>query len=160
MSRTVITIVNAHLILADDELGLATGDDFQCQVSSAAVNAVANTQTVPATFCEAESSAPSATGWELALTWLQDWTIAGGLSEYAFNNDTQLKWFSLSLDDTTAPLVTGQCYVVAGAYGGDAGVPLTATATWPLGGKPTLTPGTGTMAAAEAPSSESAYSAA
>jgi len=144
MARTVIVITDANLKIADTQAGLATAPDFQCQVSSAAVNAAPNSQTVPATFCEGESQVPAATGWELALTWLQDWTLSAAgtppsLSQYAFDHDTELVWFSLSLTDQATPLCEGQAYVVAGSYGGDAGVPLTATAVWPCAGKPAVT---------------------
>lgn len=163
MSRTVIVITNANLKIAATQGGLATAPDFQCQISSAAVNANANTQTVPATFCAGESQAPGQTGWELALTWLQDWTLVDvpvgpppvlGLSKYAFDNDTKLVWFSLSVNTMTTPVCTGQAYVVAGSFGGDAGVPLTASAVWPLLAKPTITAATGTLLAAEGEAAE------
>jgi hypothetical protein len=114
-------------------------------------------QTVPATFCAPESQAPAATGYELAITWLQDWTApGGGLSKWAFDNDTNEMWFSLSVDDTDTPLAVGQVRVVAGAFGGDAGTPLTATATWPIIGKPDITvPAGGAAAQAEAPAEPS-----
>lgn len=148
---TVIIITDAVLKLADDEAGLATStDSFECQTTSAAINAAPNLQTVPATFCAAASQAPAATGFELAITWLQDWTASGGgLSMYAYDNDTLTKAFSLSLEGTTAPIATGSVRIVAGSYGGDAGVPLTTTATWPCVSKPTITAPTTTMAARE-----------
>lgn len=138
---TVITVTNGLVKFADSEDELATGVDFECQVTSAAINATPNLQTVPATWCAPESQAPAATGFELALTWLQDWTApGGGLSKWAFDNDTNTKWFSLQLDkDVATTVAKGQVRVVAGAYGGDAGTPLTATATWPLAAKPEIT---------------------
>lgn len=138
---TVITITDGVLLLADDEAGLATGLGFECQVTEASINATPNLQTVPATFCAPESQVPAATGFELAVTWLQDWSApGGGLSNYAFLNDTQEKWFSLKLDSNDVDTVAeGQVRIVAGAYGGVAGTPLTATATWPLATKPTIT---------------------
>lgn len=138
---TVITITDGVVKFADTEAGLTTGEAFECQVTEASINATPNLQTVPATWCAPESQAPAATGFELAITWLQDWTAAGGgLSNYAFINDTATKWFSLALDkDDAVTLAKGQVRVVAGAYGGAAGTPLTATATWPLAGKPTIT---------------------
>jgi hypothetical protein len=136
---TVIVITNGELKLADDEAGLALGLEFQCQVSEAAINATPNLQTVPATFCEPESQSPAATGYELALTWLQDWTVpGGGLSNYAFINDAQTKWFSLTLEGAAEPIATGQVRVVAGSFGGPAGTPLTTSTTWPLASKPTI----------------------
>jgi hypothetical protein len=138
---TVIVITNGTLTLADTEVDLATSlNDFECQVSEAAINATPNLQTVPATFCEPESQSPAATGYELAITWLQDWTVpGGGLSNYAFINDAQTKWFQLTLDGAVAPIAKGQVRLVAGSFGGAAGTPLTATATWPLASKPVIT---------------------
>ena len=137
---TVITITNGTLVLADTEAGLDTGEAYECQTSEAAINATPNLQTVPATFCEPESQSPAATGYELALTWLQDWTVpGGGLSNYAFINDTQTKWFRLTLEGTTDPIAEGQCRVVAGSFGGAAGTPLTTSTVWPLASKPTIT---------------------
>lgn len=138
---TVIVITNATLKLADDAATIGTGgEDFSCQVTSAAINANANLQTVPATFCAGESQAPAATGYELAITWLQDWTASGGgLSMYAFDNDTLTKAFSLTLVGATEPIATGSLRIVAGSFGGDAATPLTATQTWPIIGKPSIT---------------------
>lgn len=151
---TVITITNGLVKFADDEAGLTTGEAFECQVTEASINATPNLQTVPATWCAPESQTPAATGFELAVTWLQDWTApGGGLSMYAFENDTNTKWFSMQLDkDDDTTVATGQVRVVAGAYGGAAGTPLTATATWPLAAKPSIvvpspsTPATGATA--------------
>jgi hypothetical protein len=138
---TVIVITNGTLTLADTQAELAAGGfGFECQVSEAAINATPNLQTVPATFCEPESQSPAATGYELAITWLQDWTVpGGGLSNYAFVNDATTKWFQLTLEGATAPIAEGQVRLVAGSFGGAAGTPLTATATWPLASKPAIT---------------------
>lgn len=137
---TVIVITNGTLTLANTIADLATSTNtFECQVSEAAINATPNLQTVPATFCEPESQSPAATGYELAITWLQDWTVAGGgLSNYAFLNDATTKAFELTLDGSLAPIATGEVRIVAGSFGGAAGTPLTATATWPLASKPTI----------------------
>lgn len=140
-ASTVIIITDGSLKLADDEAGLVTGDSYECQVTEAAINAVPNLQTVPATFCSAETQAPAATGWSLAVAWLQDWTApGGGLSGYAFTHDTEEKWFELKLDkDALEPIAVGQVRLVAGAFGGAAGVPLPAAAEWPLAAKPDIT---------------------
>jgi hypothetical protein len=150
---TVITVTDGVLTLAVDEASLATGIGYECQVTEASINATPNLQTVPATFCAPESQTPAATGFELAVSWLQDWTApGGGLSKFAFDHDTELFWFSLSLDaDDAATLATGQVRLVAGAYGGAAGTPLVTTATWPLAAKPDITaPAAAPLAAAPA----------
>jgi hypothetical protein len=138
---TVITVVDGHVAFADTEAGLTTAVEYSCQVTSAALGATPNLRDVPATFCAPASQTPAATGYALDMTWLQDWTApGGGLSNYAFVNDTALKWFSIKFDkDDTTPLATGQVRVVAGGFGGEAGTPLVTTATWPVQGKPNIT---------------------
>ena len=155
MSSVVLTINQASVKFADDAASLTTAPDFTCQVISAAINARPNLQTVPATFCGPQSQVPAATGWELALTWLEDWGAGGatptGMSQYMFDNDAQLKHFELSVTDAGDPTVTvpkasGQCWIVAGAYLGAAGTPLQASSTCPVPAKPTIGAGTTVMA--------------
>ena len=141
MPPTVILITDGSLKLADTQAGLTSAVAYQCQVTEAAINAVPNLVTIPATFCGAESQTPAATGWTLAMSWLQDWRAsAGGLSGYAFTNDTLTKWFELKLDkDDVTPVASGQVRIVAGAFGAAAGVPALASVEWPLAAKPTIT---------------------
>jgi len=161
-SANIINIKNAHVRFADTEAGLTAAADFQCQVNSAAINANPSLQTVPATFCAPESQMPAATGWELVLTWLQDWGVpssvgppaTGSLSQFMFDNDATLQWFSIEPVDVAladVPMASGQCWIVAGAYLGDAGTPLQATANCPLPQKPTLAPAAGGLEAEAAP---------
>lgn len=154
MPRTAIPLTNPVFKVADTEAGLTAGDAYECQITSAVITSTANFQTIPATGCEGASQSPGLSSWALDLTWLQDWSVpGGGLSEYAFTNDTLPAWFSLSLDSIGAPtlVATGQAYVTAGAYGGtfgDGSAP-TATATWPCLAKPAIvTPVVGTTATA------------
>jgi len=81
----------------------------------------------------------SLTGYELAVTYLQDWTAADGLSRYLAANDTNLKWFQMTLDDDAATVkAEGQARIVAGPMGGAGGAPLTGTVTMPIQGTPTF----------------------
>ena len=145
-AANLINIKNCSVIFADTQAGLATGTpiDYKCQVSSAAIQAQPKLQTVPATFCNPESQMPSATGWQLVLTFLQDWGAApNSLSQYLFNNDAALKWFLLKPIDVTlaaVPGAQGQCWIVAGEYLGAAGTPVPATSTMPVPAKPILVP--------------------
>lgn len=155
MARTVITINNPIFKLADSEAGLTSGTAYECQLTSAAITPQPVSNTIPATGCAPATTSPGRTGYQLDLAWLQDWTAAaGGLSGYAYNNDTLPKWFSLALDSVGAPTVvaTGQVYVVAGAYGGTFGdgSAAPATASWPCLDKPAITLPTTTAAEAEA----------
>ena len=138
---TVLNLKQCTVKFADTSAGLTSAPDFTCQVTSAAVKVNAKLQTVPATMCAPESQSPAASGWSLDLQWLQDWGAAapGGMSEYMFTNDTQLKFFELKPVDPTAPTCNGECYIVAGDYLGAAGTPLLATATCPMPQKPTIT---------------------
>jgi hypothetical protein len=144
MARTVITLNNPIFKLADDEASLATGEAFECQLTSAVITANPVFNTIPATGCAPATQSPGRTGYQLDLAWLEDWTAsAGGLSGYALENDGAAKWFSFALDSVGAPTVvaTGQCYVVAGGFGGtfgDGSAAATA-ATWPLLDAPTVT---------------------
>jgi len=158
----VLNVKQANVVFADTQAGLASGTDYTCQVTSAQIKANPKLQTVAATFCAAESQSPAASGWQLDLTWLQDWgapTVVGppptgSLSQYMFDNDAELKWFKIVPTDPAAPGAEGQCYVVAGEYLGAAGAPLTATATCPCPVKPTIA-ATITLAAPTEASAES-----
>jgi hypothetical protein len=140
-AATLIVVTDGMLTLAADEAGILTGQSFPCQVTTAAITATPNLQDVPATFCAPATQVPAATGWQLDVKWLQDWTApGGGLSGYTFTNDTLLQYFELKLDkDATDVVASGWVRLVAGAFGGDAGVPLPAEAVWPIQGKPEIT---------------------
>jgi hypothetical protein len=143
MARTVLVLNNPKFKLADTSAGLSTGVAYECQLTSAAITPQPAFNTIPATGCAPATQSPGKTGWQLDMAWLQDWTASlGGLSGYAFTNDTAAKWFELTVDTVGAPTVkaTGQCYVVSGAYGGafGDGSAAPATATWPLLDKPVI----------------------
>jgi len=143
MSRTVIILNAPTFKLANDEAGLATGDAYECQITSAVITAQPQFNTIPATGCAGATQSPGRTGYQLDLAWLQDWTDSGGgLSGYAYENDGTSKWFEL-VPDSTQPTVkaTGQVYVVSGGMGGAFGDGSAAatTATWPCVDKPSIT---------------------
>ena len=137
-----ITIVKGQLRFAvSDDAGGGTGLlDANCQTTSAAVNATPNLQTVPATFCSPESQSPAATGWELAVTLLQDWEDPDGICWYVFDHDTELADWELALSDDQDAIMHGQCRLVAASFGGDAGTVLTSQVTWPCTQKPSKGP--------------------
>lgn len=143
MPRVVMLLNNPTLKVATTEAGLTAGLAVECQVTVARVQAQPQYNTIPATGCAGATQSPGLTGWQLALTWLQDWTAAGGgLSGFAFDNDGKLVWFELtpSASDPTTK-VKGSGYCVAGDYGGtfgDGSAP-DASATWPLTAKPDVT---------------------
>jgi hypothetical protein len=115
-------------------------------VTTAQVNATPNLQEVPATFCQAATQVPAATSYELALSGLQDWTVADGLSMFLFDNDTKEGWVQVSMptQDVGDAIATAECHVryVAGSFGGPAGSPLTFDVVLPCQEKPTIVAGT------------------
>jgi len=119
----------------------ATGVDFSCQVTSGALVASPNTtsDTTPATFCAPEVTTTSVgvTSYNLDATILQDPIIAAGVSAYLFEHDTKEAFFYLGLaGDGNPPAAIGRARIVAGAFGGDARVTLTATLSLPVSVKP------------------------
>lgn len=141
----ILKLDNPIFKLADTEAGLAAGEAFECQLTSAALVPTVSKTVVPATGCAPASSTPSRASWALQLAWLQDWTAAGGggLSGYAYAEEGELKWFSFTADNLGFPLVVakGQVWVTPTAFGGAfGGAPALATATWDTSGKPVITP--------------------
>jgi len=118
------------------------GNDLSCQVTSGALNASPNTttDTTPATFCgpEVTTTGVGVTSYNLDATILQDPNISAGVSAYLFEFDTQEAYFFLGLDGVNPPKAVGRCRVVAGAFGGDARVTLTATLSLPVSAKPDI----------------------
>lgn len=127
-------------VLADYE---TTGSDLSCQITSGALNASPNTttDTTPATFCgpEVTTTAVGVTSFTLDATILQDPAIADGVSAYLFEHDTQEVYWYLGLNgDAAPPAAIGRARAVAGAFGGDARVSLTATLSLPVSQKPDI----------------------
>lgn len=143
MARSVLILTNPTFKVADTEAGLATGQAFECQLTSAVLTPQPTTTTIPATGCAPATNSPGKTGYNLDLAWLQDWNApGGGLSGYAFANDGALKWFELVPDKADVAVgAIGQAFVVAGGFGGTFGDGSAAatTATWPCADKPAIT---------------------
>jgi hypothetical protein len=159
MPRTVIVLNNPIVKLADTQAGLTAGTAFECQITSAAVTASANYQTIPATGCAPQAQSPGRTSFSFDVAWLQDWTAAGGgMSQYAMDNDGLPKWFEFTADSVGAPTVkaTGQVYVAAGSYGGTFGdgSPATSTSSWPCLDTPVITGAVTGTAAESSPEPE------
>jgi hypothetical protein len=119
------------------------GNDFSCQVTSGALNATPNTtdDTTPATFCgpEVTTTSVGVTSYALDATILQDPQVSAGISAYLFEHDTKEAYFYLGLaGDGNPPAAVGRARVVAGAFGGDARVTLTATLSLPVSSKPDI----------------------
>jgi hypothetical protein len=119
------------------------GNDLSCQVTSGALNASPNTttDTTPATFCGPEQTTTSVgvTSYTLDATILQDPIISAGVSAFLFEHDTEEAYFYLGLNgDASPPAAVGRARVVAGAFGGDARVTLTATLSLPVSSKPDI----------------------
>lgn len=140
MARIALILNNPILKVADTELGLATGQAVECQVTSFVVKGTPNYSTIPATGCAGATQSPGLTSFAAELAWLQDWGT-DGLSYFAFTNDGSAAWVEFTPDSATATeKLTGQVYVAAGDYGGTFGdgSAAVATATWPFIDKPTI----------------------
>src|SRR5262245_51134463 len=135
MARNVLVLNNPKFTAADTQLGLDTGDAFECQITSAAVTPAPVYNTIPATGCAGQSQSPGITGWQLDLAWLQDFGNDPSMSQFAFDNDGQPVWYRFTPDSVGQPTFTveGQAYVASGAIGGTFGdgSAAAATATWP-----------------------------
>ncbi len=121
----------------------AQGSDLSCQVTSGALTASPNTtdDTTPATFCgpEVTTTTVGVTSFTLDATILQDPNVSAGVSAWLFEHDTKEAYFYLGLNgDATPPAAVGRLRVVAGAFGGDARVTLTATLSLPVTRKPDI----------------------
>lgn len=155
MPRELMILNNPTLKVATTEAGLTTGTAVECQVTQARVQAQPVYNTIPATGCAGATQSPGLTGFQLALTWLQDWTApGGGLSGFAWDHDGEPVWFELvpNAADATTTKVSGEVFAAAGDYGGTFGdgSAADATSTWPCVSKPTVTKPAPTVAAAEA----------
>jgi hypothetical protein len=143
MARNVLILNNPTFKLAATQAGLAAGTAYECQITKAIISATPNFTTIPATACAGQSQSPGKSSYSTHIEWLQDWTASlGGLSGYAYTNDTKLMWFEFVVDTNVATVkATGQIFVVAGDYGGEfgSGVPASAAADWPNLDKPVIT---------------------
>lgn len=125
------------------------GIDFQCQTTSAALTASANTtdDTTPATMCSPEitTTVVGVSSYTLDATILQDPNVSDGISAYLFEHDTKEAYFYLGLaGDHVPPAAIGRVTLAAGAIGGDARVTLTADVSLPVARKPDLWVGSAT----------------
>jgi hypothetical protein len=135
-----------EVTIADYTTAPAVGEDLSCQVTSGALTASPNTttDTTPATFCgpEVTTTAVGVTSYTLDVTVLQDPNY-DAVTAFLFEHDTKEAYFYLGLaGDGNPPAAIGRARVVAGAFGGDARVTLTATMSLPVTRKPDLWVGT------------------
>ena len=154
MPRTVMTWTKPTVKIALTEAELTTaGLAIECQVNSAMLTPQPATVSIPATGCAPATNSPGATGFQLDLAWLQDWSAADAesLSRFAWDNDTEQVWVQVvpNKDDATTAVMTGPFFCVTGGYGGtfgDGSAGAT-TASWPAVDKPTIAPNTIVLAA-------------
>lgn len=120
---------------------LATGGEFQCQITSVALTPSPVTETRQATLCRSESDGVKPSKWALELEFFQDWIADpdSGLSWFLYDNDGKDVAFSVSYTDADPPVATGTCSIQAGAFLGAASGSLMATVSLPCQGKPVFT---------------------
>jgi hypothetical protein len=135
-------------------LGTAPGTDYGCQVTDMQILPVQNTTARPGTYCSPPTNVPGKSTWTMRFGYLQDWTDPAGLSQFLLANDATLQPFTFTPDIEDAPVVTGNVWVTAGAYGGLPAESWVFTGTWSIEGVPTFTPPV-VLAAAGAKSAKS-----
>jgi hypothetical protein len=150
MPRIVVKYTNPTLKVADTEAGLTTGTAFECQITSAVVAVTPVTSPIAATGCVGQTDEVGASKFALVLAWLDDVSSETGLTQYAWDEAGEVKWFELVPDKNATPTVgiKGTATVVEGPLGGTFGDGSAGTsgATWPCQTKPTIVRGT-TLAA-------------
>src|SRR5436190_16796190 len=116
----VLNVKAATFKMAATQAALATGQAFSCQITNATVSAQPKLVTVPATMCAGESQSAAASGFQLDIGFLQDWNqvAPNSLSRYLYDNDGKQVAFEITPTDPVMPKVTGDCWAVAGDYGG------------------------------------------
>jgi hypothetical protein len=144
--------VTEPVAAADVCAAVATGyTDFTCQITSGSLVASPNVsdETVPATWCDPEQTLPmvGATSYELQIAYLQDPDVVDGLSQFLFEHDAEVAWFYMGLAGADPPKATGKIRLVSGAIGGEGRTTLTAEATLPVEGKPSVCFGNATASA-------------
>lgn len=114
-------------------------DQFECVISNFVVSATAQSITIPATYCAAQSTAAQGSSFAVSMTYQQDWGDTPSLSELLWNNDGELLYFTFTPDEPEAGSVSGTCYAVAGDYGGEGQGLWVSTGDLPCPSKPTYT---------------------
>lgn len=119
-------------------------DDFSAALSSVAFN-----PTTPSTSFTGMSAGASFTfagnpTWQCAITFAQDWSTAGSLSNYLMTNAGQTKTvtFVPNTNDPMSPTITASINIAPGAIGGGVNTVGTATVTLGVQGSPSVTPAT------------------
>ena len=137
--RFGISLTDPGVTVACDAT-IADFQDFTCQITSGALNASPNVsdETVPATWCDPERTIPKVgeTSYEVAVSFLQDPDVVDGLSRTLFEHDAQEAWLFIGLDGDNPPKAVATVRLVAGTFGGEARMALTADVTFPATGKP------------------------
>lgn len=123
------------------KLGVAASptDEFSCQVINWQLNPVPNTTQRPGTYCSPPLTKNAASSWQVAFNYLQDWGATPSISQFMFDNDGELVYFTFDPTVEDVPSVAGSFWCVAGAYGGDAGTSWAYSGTCALEGVPTFT---------------------
>lgn len=125
--------------LADYETG---SQGWTCQATSGSLTPSANTTTqdIPATFCAVAKSTPTPgeTTFSLDLSFLQDPSVAAGLSAYLYEHDTEEAYAYFGMNDSEPPRMIGRVRLAAGVIGGEARTTLTADVSLPLVRRPDI----------------------
>src|SRR4029077_6058050 len=92
--------------------------EVSCQITAATIKAAADMKTLTS-MC-GKSTVPGVTAFTLEVAAAQDWAV-GGISTYLMDNDGTLGDFVPPPSAAAAPSAAGQCWIVPGDFGGQAG---------------------------------------
>lgn len=125
MSTTARTVLNPKstgtIKFATSEANLVSDPIVGTfQVQALTVVPRANLAPIPATFGAAASDSAAASSHELRVSLLQDWGQVDSVSQFLWDNDGEVVWFTYDPAASGVPSITGSCYAVAGTYGGSA----------------------------------------
>lgn len=140
MARKVINPASTGTIkFATSEAGLASATAVSDQVIGFQLVPSANLKDIPATYGAGAAQSAAASSWAVQLSILQDWGKAASVSEFLWDHDGSLVWFSHVPSGTTEGSMKGSCYAVSGGWGGDADENWVDDLTLPCDVKPTFT---------------------
>jgi hypothetical protein len=141
------TITESRLKSGTLSLGTTTPKNFECQATNVRLTPDSSIDTSDddtiETLCGAVTTASSDTtvtvNWELNIDAIQDFDSPTGFVQYCFDNAGTVQGFSWK-PSANSPTYSGEVRILPVEIGGDVAKRLTTSASFPVVGKPTITP--------------------
>ena len=145
MPRHIDTFTEGTLELSSSD-AVPIVVEVSCQTTTVRLVATSSVETTPGVLCDpSEVDVPLPSKYTVEITYNQDNEQAAGISQFLWEHDAEQGTFTIT-NGPTDPSVSGECYFVAGDFGGDAGKPMTDSKVLNVIGKPDRTFGTGVVA--------------